>query len=97
MRRSRRRRRRLAFSALNLGFVPPLGRVRTWTVRRRPGGCSSTYVVIQVPRNPGNLASRRIEAALRKGFEAGMAEGEPGEGRKGLYLVMTDLVRLFRR
>jgi hypothetical protein len=95
MRRAkRRRRRRLALSMMNSRFVPPFGRVRTWKTRRNPGSCS-TYVVVQVPRHVGTVASRRIEAAVKKGVEEG-TKCAPECAKSNLYLVLTDLVRLLR-
>jgi hypothetical protein len=80
---------------VNSGFVPPFGRVRKWRVARKSGSCN-TYVVVQVPRNVGSLASRRIEAAVRKGVEEGTSCA-PECDKKNLYLVLTDLVRLIKR
>ncbi len=93
--RRRRRKRRLALSWINSGFVPPFGRVRTWRAGGKSGSCN-TYVVVQVPRRVGGLASRRIEKAVKKGVEEGISCA-PECDRKSLYLVLTDLVRLFKR
>ncbi|MEX0974630.1 MAG: hypothetical protein WD024_04655 [Bacillota bacterium] len=66
-------------------------------MKRSPNGHSDTYVILQVPKNAGNLATSRIATALKKGLEAGAPEGRVGDGRRSLYLILTELVRLSRR
>ena len=102
MRRTRQRKFIPKPSSVNLPYVPLLARIRTWRTKHRScGKCNTsacnTYIIIQIPRCPGRLASRRIAAALRKGLESHKRRNEPGEGRNGLYLMMTERVRLFCR
>ena len=93
--RRRRRRRRLFLSQMGTGFVPLFGRGRSWKVSRKHGP-GDTYVVVQVPKYAGTIASRRIEKAIKKGVEEGIGCA-PECGRRSLYLVLTDLVKLFKR
>lgn len=74
-------------------WVPPWGRVRSWQVRR--GGRNETYVILQLPKNAGTLASNRIAAALKEGLREGADGSSPR--RNNLYLILTDLARVFRR
>lgn len=93
--RRRRRKRRLALSWINSGFVPPFGRVRTWRAGGKSGSCN-TYVVVQVPRRVGGLASRRIEKAVKKGVEedqlrSGVRSEKPLFGSDGLGQIVQTL------
>lgn len=90
-----RRRRRMALSLMRDGFVPPLGRVKSWKTCRDDGACNS-YVVVQVPRHVGTIASHRIKRAIRQGVEEGVGCG-PECGKRRLFLVLTDLVKLVKR
>jgi len=75
-------------------LVPPWGRVRSWQVRR--GGRNETYIVLQLPRNAGPLATNRITKALEEGLEEHNAEGTSTR-RRNLYLILTEFARVFRR
>jgi hypothetical protein len=97
LRRINRRRCRASLRSTQRSWVPPWGRVRSWQVKRSPGGHSDTYVILQLPKNAGSLATNRIASALKNGLDAATPEGRLADGRRNLYLILTDLVRLSRR
>jgi len=53
-------------------------------------------VVLQLPRNAGPIASKRIADALKQGLEAN-AENGLSAGRRNLYVILTELARVSRR